>query len=269
MSKLQRTYDRSRVPLYLQVASVLRQRIQSGHWEVGARISTLEELEREFQVARVTIRQAVELLRGEGLLVAQQGRGTFVGGTGRDNHWLKLSSHWEGLIDSIRANVPRHIAVEDAPEPPALEPGDGAATASYVFLRSVQHNEGEPYSIVKVHLDRALFERHREEFLKKAALYVLAKAKDVTIRHAHQTMVIAGADPEVADLLKIGLGAPTVQCRCVVGDDKGRAIYVGDIVYRSDCIKLHIDLLAPAAVGESRQPPAREAAPAKRRLGAR
>ncbi|MGH6798283.1 MAG: GntR family transcriptional regulator, partial [Roseiarcus sp.] len=76
MGKFATIYDRSRVPLYLQVASVMRQRINSGRWAEGEQISTLEELEEEFGVARVTIRQAIELLRAVGLVLAQQGRGT-------------------------------------------------------------------------------------------------------------------------------------------------------------------------------------------------
>ena len=80
MGKFSAIYDRSRVPLYLQVASVMRQRINSGYWAEGEQISTLEKLEEEFSLARVTIRQAIELLRAEGLLQAQQGRGTFVSG---------------------------------------------------------------------------------------------------------------------------------------------------------------------------------------------
>ena len=64
--------------MYIQVASVLRSRIQTGQWSAGEKISTLEELEREFEVARVTVRQAVDILREEGLLQARQGLGTFV-----------------------------------------------------------------------------------------------------------------------------------------------------------------------------------------------
>ncbi len=68
----------SRVPRYLQVASALRRRIRDGRWTVGDRIATLEELEREFSVARVTVRQAIELLQSENLLRSHQGRGTFL-----------------------------------------------------------------------------------------------------------------------------------------------------------------------------------------------
>jgi GntR family transcriptional regulator len=75
-------------------------------------------------------------------------------------------------------------------------------------------------------------------------LTVIAEAKDIDIQHAHQTVVIGSADPTTSDLLQIALGAPTAECRCVLIDRKNVAIYVADIIYRSDAIQLHIDLLA-------------------------
>src|SRR5262245_18006490 len=111
MSKLLATYDRSPVPLYVQIASVFRQKIQSGQWEPGQKISTIEQLQAEFQVARVTIRQAVELLSQEGLLEAHRGSGTFVAASPPDRHWLKLETSWNALVQSVKANVPRVIKV--------------------------------------------------------------------------------------------------------------------------------------------------------------
>jgi GntR family transcriptional regulator len=58
--------------------------------------------------------------------------------------------------------------------------------------------------------------------------------------------VIGGASVQTADLLKIALGAPTAECRCVVIDGNGVAIYVADMTYRSEVVRLHIDLLAHA-----------------------
>jgi GntR family transcriptional regulator len=43
-------YGRSHVPPYLQDASVMRQRINSGRWAEGERIFTLEGLEEEFRL---------------------------------------------------------------------------------------------------------------------------------------------------------------------------------------------------------------------------
>ena len=75
MGKLTETYKRSNVPLYLQIASTLRRRIETGHWKNGSQISTIEALEREFEVARVTVRQAIDVLQTEGLVRRQQGKG--------------------------------------------------------------------------------------------------------------------------------------------------------------------------------------------------
>jgi GntR family transcriptional regulator len=255
MSKLLKTYDRSRVPLYIQVASVMRQRIDSQQWLPGQKISTLVELEREFQVARVTVRQAVDILCEEGLLQCHQGRGTFVSNKPPDRHWLKLATDWDVMIAQIKDNVPRRIRVDNPPAYPELREGEGDIAAEYKFLRSVQFKENAPYGIVNVHIARGIFDRNPEAFLEHPALSVLAEMSDIAIHDAHQTVVIGAADPQTADSLKIALGAPTAQCRCIVKDADGTAIYVADITYRSDAIKLHIDLLARTRDAKPRSRP--------------
>lgn len=242
MSKLKTMYARSAVPLYIQIASALRQRIESGQWQPGQKISTLEALEREFEVARVTVRLAIELLESEGLVHRQQGRGTFVADKVHNRHWLRLETSWASLIAPIKSNVPRIIKVDRPPAAPALSAEDGRLAPEYVFLRSVQLKNDTPYAVVNLHLDRAIYERDPEAFRTHPALPVLASLEGVTIDRAHQTLVIGTADPDTAALLQVSLGAPTAECRCVVIDGDGTAIYVADIVYRNDCVKLHIDL---------------------------
>lgn len=244
MSKLLKAYDRSRVPLYIQVAAVMRQCIERNQWKPGQKISTLVELERDFQVARVTVRQAVNILRQEGLLHCQQGRGTFVADKAPSRHWLELATDWNILVESIKENVPKRIKADNPPRFPELHDGEGELAQAYRFIRSVQFKESEPYGIVSLHLAQTVFDRDPEAFLTRPALSVLAGFTDIEIQHAYQTIVIGGASVETADLLKIALGAPTAECRCVVIDGTGTAIYVADIIYRSEVIKLHIDLLA-------------------------
>src|SRR5688572_21538580 len=170
MSKLKTTYARSRVPLYIQVASALRRRIETGEWRQGEQISTLEALEQEFEVARVTVRQAVELLQDEGLVHRQQGRGTFVADKLQDKHWLKLETTWDALVESIRDNVPTMIRVDDPPRHPKLGEDEGRFAGEYVFLRSVQLKNGAPYALVDLHLDRDIYERSPQSFLTRPAL---------------------------------------------------------------------------------------------------
>ena len=71
-------FRQDRTPLYLKIAEVLRQRVLSGHWKTGERLPTVNQLMAEFEVARVTIREAVKILVSEGLLEPKRGRGTVV-----------------------------------------------------------------------------------------------------------------------------------------------------------------------------------------------
>ncbi|WP_301117697.1 GntR family transcriptional regulator [Pusillimonas sp. (ex Stolz et al. 2005)] len=231
------------IPAYIQVASALRRRIETGEWLPGEKISTLEELEEEFKRARVTVRQAVGLLEKEGLLTRQQGRGTFVAEHVNDKRWLTLETSWDAMIRSIKGNVPRFINVKEPPPFPRLSPEEGHLANEYGFLRSLQLRDGMPYAVVSVHIKRSVLEKYRDEFMKHTALAVLDQLRGTVVKKAHQTMTIGTADPEVAQLLGVSLSAPTAECRCIVTSDNDEVIYVGEITYRSDCIRLHMDLL--------------------------
>jgi GntR family transcriptional regulator len=246
MTELAKTLRLSAVPLYIQVAAELRRRIESGRWASGQKISTIEDLQEEFGVARVTVRQAVELLEKDGLVRRQQGRGTFVAADLEDTRWLKLDTSWSSLIGTLRHNVPKFMPVGAPTDPPRLGPEEGSAAPEYVFLRSVQYRGNRAYSVVNVQLAKDIYERDPQAFRRHAALPIVAGMKGVRIASARQTLVIGSADPEIAGFLGVPLNAPTAEARCVVVDRRGIAIYVADIIYRGDCIRLETTLLNDA-----------------------
>jgi len=133
---------------------------------------------------------------------------------------------------------------------PDLASEDGDLASSYVKLRSVQYRNEDPYSVVNLHLAREVFDLNPERFKGAAALVTIDAMDEITLREAHQTLTIGSADPEIADLLRISIGAPTIEAHCVVIDDGGIAIYVGDITYRSDSIKLQVNLLTTEAAAD-------------------
>lgn len=66
------------LPLYLQIAHELRQNIQDAVFQIGDRLPTETELSQRFGVNRHTLRRAMEILRREGIVGVERGRGTFV-----------------------------------------------------------------------------------------------------------------------------------------------------------------------------------------------
>lgn len=244
-SRASRTMTETRVPRYVLVASALRNRIRDGHWPLGSRIATLQHLEREFSVARVTVRQAIELLQSEGLVRSHQGKGTFVTGTPAGERWLQLATDWTSLIRPIKDNVLEPLPVTPVPEP-SIEPDDGLPhPGGYTFLKSLQRRDGEPYALARVHVATDVYQRKPQSFQKRVALGVIAGMPGLDVARAHQTLTIGAADIETAQLLAITLNAPTAEARCVVTDRSGRVLYLGEITYRGDCVKLNIELLGP------------------------
>jgi GntR family transcriptional regulator len=69
--------DDPRAP-YLQVAGGLRAAIRSGKYGPGVQLPTYQELAENWGVAINTAKSAVTLLRDEGLVVTQHGKGSFV-----------------------------------------------------------------------------------------------------------------------------------------------------------------------------------------------
>ena len=66
------------IPLYHQIADRLRARIASGAYPLDSRLPTENELAEQLGVSRPTVRQALDLLDREGLVVRVKGSGTFV-----------------------------------------------------------------------------------------------------------------------------------------------------------------------------------------------
>jgi GntR family transcriptional regulator len=62
----------------MQVASILRARIESGELLPDRPVPSESQLQQEFGVARGTARKAIGVLREEGLVVTVMGRGSYV-----------------------------------------------------------------------------------------------------------------------------------------------------------------------------------------------
>ncbi|MGC4772806.1 GntR family transcriptional regulator [Micromonospora sp. DT44] len=63
---------------YLNIASMIRDRIEAGEWAPGARLPTLNDLAGEYDANRDTVGRAIALLETEGYVWAVQGRGIAV-----------------------------------------------------------------------------------------------------------------------------------------------------------------------------------------------
>ncbi|MBQ0896073.1 winged helix-turn-helix transcriptional regulator [Micromonospora sp. U56] len=64
--------------VFRQLADLLRDRITSGDLAPGASLPSELRLAQEYGLSRTSVRQAISLLRSEGLVIVEPPRGTFV-----------------------------------------------------------------------------------------------------------------------------------------------------------------------------------------------
>ncbi len=229
-------------PKYARIADSIRQRIARGHWPASSRVPTNEALAEEFGVSRVTVRQAVDILVREGLLDARQGLGTFVTRTPAEDRWLKVETSLAALAEVYRDSSPEILNIAESSAEPSLTRADGSAAERYVYMRRVHSRDGQPYCVISIYLDEAVFHQHPERFRSEVVIPILVKMRHPAVKRAHQTFTIGSADLEVSQLLGIPLSSPVAEVRRVFTTARDRVIYLGEVTYRGDSVRIEMDL---------------------------
>lgn len=230
------------IPRYVQLADIMRQRIKKGVWQVGQVLPSIIELTEEFGVARVTVRQATQLLANDGLLSPQRGRGTFVlPESGRDRR-LALRTTLGDIVEMYRGDKPDLSNIIEAHENPRLSEGDGKAAPGYFHMRRIHSRDGEAYCVVSIYIDERIYNKAPKKFRSEMVIPLLASLPSVEIAKARQTLNIGSADTEVARDLGVPINTPVGEIRRVFNAPDGAVIYLGEAVYRGDYIHLDVDL---------------------------
>lgn len=232
------------IPRYVQLAELFRQRVEKGDWPPGCVLPSIEQLMLEYDVARVTVRQAVSLLAGEGILSPERGRGTFVTQKAGRRRQLAVETTLAELVDMYRGDRPFHATLSEGYAMPRLKDSDGVPAAKYFHMRRVHSRDGEPYCVISLFIESRVFRRAPTRFRKELVLPVLTSLPDIAIASGRQTLTISKADPETAGLLGIPVGAPIADVRRILCGPDNSVIYMAEVSYRGDCIQLDMDLKA-------------------------
>ncbi|MFE2429982.1 GntR family transcriptional regulator [Streptomyces sp. NPDC059373] len=218
--------------LYRKVAADLREAIAAGAYGSGARLPAEGALAERYDVSRGTIRQALALLRADGLVTSRRGTRRVVLSDTRVQSFAELTSfaRWARSIGEEPGG--RTIAVVREPGLPLeceqLRLESGAYVYRVLRLRTLS---GRP-----VMVERAVYPEWVgelvERFPREADSHsALLEGHGVLFTDADHTIDLAPADAEDAVLLECGVGDALLRERRRSTDPTGKPVEWSDDRY--------------------------------------
>lgn len=226
-------------PLYIQVKEALLEEILSGRYRPHDRLPSERDLSHEFDVSRMTVRQAVLELVRDGAIYARVGKGTFVAAPKFDQQLRTLTSFSQDVRS--RGGQPTSLVLEARDTAASTEVATAlrvAAGAPVLVLSRLRLADGVPLAIETTNLPQTLCpDLFQHDFAVESLYQVLRKNYGVEPAQAEQVIEAGLATPREAELLKLTPPAAVLRMQRLTLDGAGLAIEYVHSTYRSDRYK--------------------------------
>jgi GntR family transcriptional regulator len=256
----------SPLPVYFQIALDLRRRLEAGEWATGERIAAETALADEYDVSRVTIRQALAELVKDDLLERHRGSGTFVRDRPRPLiHDLSLPLVYVDRLQELGFTNTADVleaGVLDHPDDEqrlalALQPGAGVA----YLVRRIRLND-EPTAIYRSWFDAELVPGiQRSRGISGSLARTLADEYGLSPASSENRLEVVRSTQEEAALLGADVHAPllVVTSTTYLGD--GRPLEHSQTSWLGDRVRFHVSGHGESGVRRqagATRPPGRE-----------
>lgn len=238
------------VPLHQRLREDLRERIAQGEWQADQRLPSEAALVRRYAVSRITVRQALQALELDGVIVTVASKGSFVARSTPVQQLARL----EGLGESVAAQgraVLNHViaagrALADRTVAARLGLEEGAAVTHIERVRLV---DGMPVSLDRTWLPIDLGDRLVQGDLAGRDIFVMIERDLATpLGHADLGLHAMQAPPLIARRLGVEPGSALLRVERLTHDRHGRPIDHEILYCRTDRLqwRLRIDRHAGA-----------------------
>lgn len=218
-------------PRYLQIADILIERISSGELEAGSILPTEGALQKEFDVSRVTVRKAMQVLVDKDLLFRQRGSGTYVKAPKAQHNALQLTGFVEEVSAQGKTPSSKIITFEliecDEIVAGKLNLDVGEEVYSIRRLRLI---DDEPEVLEHTFLPVAMFPDLSIKAMRSSKYDYIEKSKGLKIKLSRQSIKPQILDKETASELNMNAADPVIRVDSV-GELEGGDVFEFTIHY--------------------------------------
>lgn len=231
----------SKIPKYLQIRSWIYGMIRRGKIRVGDKLQTEEEMAAYFGVNRMTVRQALDELTVEKMIVRKRGEGTFLLSDkprdyvyGLDN----ITSFTDDMLGHGVSPVTKTLkttVIRAAPDiQEMLELSEGSKV---IFTLRVKLADNEPVLIEKSYLPYDEFKDILYMDLNKSLYHLLVDKFEIVLHHSTQIFSAVIVGEEDQEIFGMKVPTPCIKLESITYDPEDIPIEVLKSLYRGDKYK--------------------------------
>lgn len=221
-------------PVYIQIHNQIKKDIEAGVWAVGDRIPSERELALEFNVSRMTLRQAVQTLVEEGILERQVGAGTFVARKKVQEKMTGVTSFTELMEEQGKKPSSRTVSyLVTTPSLSEMERLKLKDDEKVLRMERIRYADEVPICFEVATLPYSLVKDYERNQIT-TSLYPTLEESGRKIGHAQQSVSAQVASERIAEYLNIKRGSAILRLRQIteLGDgtpfEYVRTQYAGD-----------------------------------------
>jgi len=224
-----------KVPVYIQIHNEIRKEIESGKWTVGERIPSERQLSQDFDVSRMTLRQAIQTLVDEGILQRQVGSGTYVASSKVQEKMSGTTSFTEitegqGKKPSSKT-VSYHVADPSISEIEKLKLKNGD---QILRMERIRYADNQPICFEVTTIPMDIVSTLNKKDITSSLYKALEDKAGLKLGTATQTVSAMLSSEKIANFLNVKRGSAILRVRQVttLDDDRPfeyvRSQYAGD-----------------------------------------
>lgn len=227
------------IPLYIQLKERLEENIKNRTFK--SKIPSEREIMDEFYVSRSTVRQAIDELVKNGLLVKRPGKGTFIALNPIDDWLGNLSSTTETIEKMGMTSGAKLLHSEIVKLSPKLQ-AETQLERAFHFKR-LRYANYMPIGIENHYYPIALGEKINKFDLNKETLYDLLESKlNIHTFEAEQVIRAGNATKEDEKLLEIAPNSSVLFTDRKLLDINNQFVEYEQAIYRADLYSFKIKL---------------------------
>lgn len=222
-------------PIYIEIHNQMREWITTGKWKDGEKIPSERQLAEEFDVSRMTARQAVNTLVADGILERRIGSGTFVSPEKVREAMSGVSSFTETVERA--GKVPSSQLISYYTKTASNSEAEKLKISSnerVIVLERVRFADGVPICFEEATIPESIARDLSKDSISKQLYKTLENQKNIVVGYAEQTISASWASEALAEMLDIHRGDSILVLRQVTYSKDNtpfeyvRAKYVGE-----------------------------------------